>query len=413
MTVMAATILAVSLAACGSGSGSLAPSVPTGSPTSGVDTPSPATSPISPSASADPTGLRWVQGDAPGIAADTDPGIDHEVYVFGWSRGYLGFTSASIRATGKMQGVFVTSSTDGLHWRTAGQLGLSQNDSPPVVIVTQVVEGPSGLLATAEDAGCALGKPAVRMWRSTDGVSWSTVDLKSVFGADVVLPAVSGGSAGYIVVAATPDNRRTVWTSQDGASWHERSIPGDGFSPASAASFRGGFVLAGSTRPAPLSCEAGTPGPATGATGSAWSSRLGSPWSEAALPGVLAGDTTMAARRLNDETVLAEEIGLDASAKAPDRRGWTSGDGLTWLRDDALAAPLGNPLTDGTRTMFVGSTDQGTLEVWSLAHDLRLVDLGSGPGSPLATQVSAALGPSGLVVTDGSGATSWLGVPIP
>ncbi len=414
MVVMVAVMLALPLAACGRAPGAPSP-VPSSSPASAAETPrpSPSMSPNPAAASTSPTSLHWVQGQAPGIVASADPGVDHEFHVVGWSRGYLGFTSSFVNATGKMQGLYVTSSSDGLHWQRAGHLDLGPNDS--FLVVTQLVEGPSGLLATAEVPGCALHKPAVRMWRSTDGASWSPLDLASVFGADVVLPAVSGGSAGYIVLAATADNRRTVWTSQDGASWHESTVPGGGFSPASVASFKGGFILAGATRPEAFRCQTTVrPDPVTRATGSVWSSQLGSPWNEATLPGVLAADMTMDIYRLNDETVLAEELVLDAQGNPPNRLGWTSSDGLTWQQNDTLAVRLGYPLTGGARTVFAGSSDQGQPEVQTLTPDLRLVNLPTGPDLPIAIQDgSAALGPAGLVVSDGPGTISWLATPIP
>ena len=342
----------------------------------------------------------------PGVAASTDSGVSHdEFYVLGWSKGYLGFTSAYGGAIGKMQGLLVTSSADGLRWRSSGRLDFGSDDSN--VVVTQVVEGPAGLLATAEWAGCALHKPAVRMWRSADGTSWTPVDLARVFGADS-LPSVSGGSAGYIVLAAT-GKQRTVWTSGDGASWHKSAVPTGGFGAQSVASFQGGFVVAGTTRALSPYCVQSASGPYVG---SVWSSAHGSPWTSAKLPNVLVGaDTTMSVYRLNDETVLADEV---ATGGTTQRRAWTSSDGLTWQQNDALGGFQATPLTDGTRTVFAASTDQGQSEIWTLTHDLRLVKLSAGTDVPIAGPDSqVALGPAGIVVADSSGATSWLGVPVP
>ncbi len=305
----------------------------------------------------------------------------------------------------------MTSSADGRTWRTAGRLDLGSDHE--AITVTQLVEGPAGLLATAERVGCAWHKPAVRMWRSTDGDSWTPIDLKSVFGADVI-PSVSGGSAGYVVLAATT-KERTLWTSQDGASWHRSAVLSAGFSPQSVASFQRGFVVAGRTQVAPLDCGSTTGGPVIHYTGSAWLSQHGSPWTEARLPGALDGtQTTLSAYRLNDTTVLVEEVASDEAAPDGARRDWTSSDGLTWQQNDVLAASLGYPLTDGTRTIFVGSTDQGVPEIWALTHDLRVVNLSAGADAPIASQDGlVALGPAGLVVTDSSGAISWLGVLVP
>jgi hypothetical protein len=415
ITVVA--LLVTALAACATGSGSPALVVPTNSPTSAAETPapSPSSSPSAAPASADPTSLHWVQGALPGVPASTDPDLGQEFHVLGWSKGYLGFTSTFVKATGSEQSVVVTSSTEGLTWRSAGRLDLGDDRRP--ITVSQLVEGPAGLLATAEQVGCSLHKPAVRMWRSSDGASWTPVDLKGIFGADV-LPSVSAGSAGYVVLAAT-SKRRTLWTSQDGAAWHKVAMPSAAFGPQSVASSPVGVVVVGRTPPGPLDCGATTGGPVIHYTDLAWSSQHGLPWTQIRLPDALNGpDTAMSVDRLNDGTVLIEEVATapNSQANALIRRAWTSSDGLTWGRNDALAIPLGvgDLLTDGTRTVFIRWTDQDMAEIWALTHDLRVVNLSAGTAPPIATlDANFALGPTGLVVTDSSGANSWLGVPVP
>ena len=423
IVIVVAALILSPLAACSSAAGSPSPALPASSPTSAAQRPtfpvSPSTSPTTQPASADPASLRWIEGETPGfpaatdpgVSAATDPGVGQEFYVFGWSKGYLGFTSAYVKATGAMQSLLVTSSVDGLHWRDAGRLNLGSDDVP--VIVTHVVEGPAGLLATAEQAGCAWQKPALLMWRSTDGATWTPIDIKTTFGADA-LPSVSAGSAGYIVLGASGE-KRTVWTSRDGASWHKNAVPGGGFSSQSVASFQGGFILAGKTQVAPLDCGATTGGTVTRFTGSVWSSELGSPWTAAALPGVLSDtQTTMSVYRLNDTTVLVEEVANHAQGATLQQRDWTSSDGLTWKPTDVLAASLGDPLTIGTRTTFVTVTDQGVPEIRELTSDLRLVDIPAGADAPVFPQWFGlvALGPAGLVVSDVAGAKAWLGVPV-
>jgi len=122
----------------------------------------------------------------------------------------------------------------------------------------------------------------------------------------------------------------------------------------------------------------------------------------------------MSVNRLNDETVLAEEVATTKAAPNGVVRDWTSSDGLTWRQNDALTRSLGYLLTDGTRTVFVGSTDQGGLVIRVLTHDLRAAILVADTAGPTIRGVGeAALGPAGIVVADGAGSTSWLGVPIP
>ena len=123
----------------------------------------------------------------------------------------------------------------------------------------------------------------------------------------------------------------------------------------------------------------------------------------------------MSVYRLNDQTVLAHEVATDGSGQADTvpQRAWTSSDGLTWRQDDALVAP-GYLLTDGIRTMFARWTDQGQTEIWTLTRGLGLANLSAGTKAPIAAQDGqVALGPAGLVMTDSSGATGWLAVPVP
>jgi hypothetical protein len=415
------SMLVVSVAACTAVSGVPSQTLPTSSPatTPQAPTPRPSTSPmpsasVDPSpvpASADPTSLRWVEGAAPGVGPTTDPAVDPEFYVLGWSRGYLGFTSTIAKATGKEASILVTSSADGLDWSGAGRLDPGDDGA---IVVTQVVEGPAGLLLTAEPAGCSLHKSAVRMWRSTDGSAWTSVDIRSVFGADA-LTGVSGGSAGYVVLAASGD-ARTVWTSHDGTAWHRIALPGGGFYPQSVAAFQGGYIMAGRTQVVPPDCGGLVAGSVRRYAGSVWSSPQGSAWTRASLPNVLVDtETTMSVHRLNDEVVLAEEVATDGTGRADSilRRAWTSNDGTTWRPNDALVAP-GYVLTDGTRTMFVRWTDGGQTEIWTLTRNLRAAALSVGSDMPIPAQDGqVALGPAGLVITDSAGATSWLGVPVP
>ena len=407
-------LLVTSLAACAVASGSPSLVAPASSPTSlaGTPTPSPSSSPPALLASADPTRLHWIEGAMAGVPASSDADLAQEFHVLGWSKGYLGFTSTFVKGTGREQSVDVTSSADGLTWRSVGRLDLGTDHQ--AITVTQLVEGPAGLLATAEQVGCSLHKPAVRMWRSPDGASWTPVDLRGVFGADA-LPSISAGSAGYVVLAATT-KARTLWTSRDAVAWHRTSVPSASFGPQSVASSPVGVVVVGRTPPGPLDCGATTGGPVVRYTPSAWLSQGGSAWTKVQLPEVLSGvDPDMYVDRLNDATVMISEVANDPGAKGNPliRRAWTSSDGLTWRRNGALAFPLGHPLTDGSRTIFIHEPDQGVPELWSLGHDLGVVKLAAGADLPIAPEDGlTALGPAGLLVTDSSGATSWLAVPI-
>ena len=123
------------------------------------------------------SGISWISAGAafPQTPAPTTTSGYAQVYVFGWSRGYVGFRTAtdpSSTTDVPTAALVSTSSADGLHW-TAGRSMDVEGLMKDAVYVTQVVEGPSGLLAIGHYPPATCGGPptVVALWTSTDGLT--------------------------------------------------------------------------------------------------------------------------------------------------------------------------------------------------------------------------------------------------
>jgi hypothetical protein len=159
--------------------------------------------------------IRWVSVPATPLLPSPPP--DSQFYgrpsIFGWSRGFVGFSIAiGDGAADDTQNTMTTSySSDGVHWN-AGP-GVQQETKDPLDI-REVYEGPDGLLAV-EEAGACSETWVEGLLTFSDGVTWQAVDMKKAFGSAVIWN-VSGGSAGFVAVDTIG---QTVWTSRDGQSW--------------------------------------------------------------------------------------------------------------------------------------------------------------------------------------------------
>jgi len=193
--------------------------------TTAAPIPNPTPTPL-PSLGATPTGewtgIRWISAgpvfpQTP--TAGTAKGSFATVSVYGWSRGYVGFRTAIDQIPSTSLTMVSTFSADGLHWTTGRPMDVAGLES--WVDITQVVEGPSGLLAVGRYPGAACGGPSTidALWTSTDGLTWSLVrpsaDFASArvfwvdFGFDRSLGVVVGDSS-----STSPSSRGGTGFSQ-------------------------------------------------------------------------------------------------------------------------------------------------------------------------------------------------------
>jgi hypothetical protein len=340
--------------------------------------------------------------------------------VAGWSRGYVGF-SVQVLQLPDWAGdatIATTYSSDGVHWHegTVLQHRMS-NDN---LDIRGVFEGPSGLLAVGESGAC--GDAWIEaLWTSRDGIAWQSVDTKKAFG-NATIENVSGGSRGFVAVDSTG---RAAWTSRDGQSWQPVRLGVPAFARSridDGTAFSGGYVLAGSTEvTGARGCGAITVDPSVSPSPAPplrlpaiWWSPDGGTWTKAELPGgTPAYWVQMSICRANDRTLIAFE-----SYNSDQNSGnalWISNDGRTWR----FAGPSGfypsEILTDGQHGVLIEVHDPvdsspGSTAISMLTDDGGLVaPAQEGDRPPYAWNEQWAVGPTGILVTDGS--QLWIGLP--
>ena len=364
------------------------------------------------------SGIKWISA-GPVFPQTPIAGIEQgpyvQVYVFGWSRGYVGFRSVEEDVPNTVAPSFTlvsTSSADGLNW-TAGRAldigGLGGVD------ISAVVEGPAGLLAVGfSSAGRCGPEAAEALWTSPDGLIWTRVELPGAFST------VDGGSTGYIATGTlnkgvTP----AVWLSGDGRSWHQVPLPKatsgavvvDG-----ATDFAGGYVLAGTQR-SDNGCVESESTPSLYIP-SLWWSADGKSWTRSKLSGALpAGGVSVGFVRISDHALMAVAHDWNvAKAEAGPEQVWVSNDGRTWrLVESPSSILLSNcVLTNGQRGLAVLPDDGPTIA--TVGDDLTVTTLsqsGDGPVASATTLVGwmSAFGPTGVVALSVDGLNLWLRVP--
>jgi hypothetical protein len=371
------------------------------------------------------TGIKWINAGfvfplLPANGADADA-VPYPT-VFGWSKGFVGFTATgAATASGSPKATMAAvESPDGLHWTVGQTLDVSGLDTvePP----TSMVESPAGLLAVGRGfAGTCGGPPSVAaLWTSTDGLNWSRVTLPADF-ADATVATVDGGSAGFVAAGVLKDGTtQVIWTSPDGRSW--RQVPltspvfGD-FDVAGAAVFGGGYVVSGAVHIVD-GCGANM------VTPSLWWSIDGDNWTRDALPGAVPTSSAwLTVTKINDHSLMALSSEWNETTQLSSQRIWVSQDGKVWRPVDSASNLLTSSIcTDGKRGISLvspGTADptvgDGPLVAATVADDLSVATLGQtgdGPAiSPALASWSAAFGPTGIVVLSLDGTSLWLGVP--
>jgi hypothetical protein len=310
-------------------------------------------------------------------------------------------------------------STDGVHWSKGRALDTAaagtQSDFQEI---RSVIEGPAGLLAVGWSGACG-SEYLDALWTSTDGISWQPVNVQTALaGSTALIARVSGGSAGYTAVTYYGS---AVWTSANGRVWKPVALTATAFANSKvndATAFSGGYVLAGTSGARDCAAFVGpTPTPPV-RSATVWWSADSTTWTRIPLPGA---DLTSDGHdpwicRISDHALLVFEG--DASGKA-----WISTDGRNWTPVSAPAAVTeSNVFTDGVHGLVISppgdssGTNNLSVQAFSDGGTLRQVNqTGSVPtGQYHAWGMGelygmAALGPTGIVVTDGT--NLWIGLP--
>jgi hypothetical protein len=332
----------------------------------------------------------------------------------------VGFRTAFDQSSGAEAATFsmvATSSSDGLHWTVGWPMDVESLKD--VVDITQVVEGPSGLLAVGHYGRMACGGPATvdALWTSTDGLKWSRVQPPADFTSASVY-TVDGGSIGYIASGTLKDGvTQAVWLSADGRSWRQVPLPKTTFGKVvvdGATDFAAGYVVAGAV----LGDEGC--GGARLLTPSLWWSANGTGWTRAVLTGATpASDATMAVSRISDHALMAIATEWNATTQLSSQLVWVTTDGKTWRLvkspSNLLSAGV---LTDGQRGLVVlaPADNSGPPTIATVANDLTVTTLSQAGDGPVASAssvgwVQAAFGPTGVAFLSSDALNLWLGVP--
>jgi hypothetical protein len=346
-----------------------------------------------------------------------------QVSVFGWSGGYVGFRTAFDLSDTLQVTVAVVStySADGLHWTAGRPMDIEGlPDASDGVAVTQVLEGPSGLLAVGEAFPpliCGGPPTAEALWTSPDGLNWTRVQLPTDF-ASASVYTVDGGSTGYIASGTLKDGvTQAVWLSGDGASWRQVPLTTatfGNFVVDGATDFAAGYVVAGA---------AGNEGCGGGGTDlytpSLWWSTDGTSWTRSKLTGATASsDASISVNRISDHALMAIASRWDQASQTNVQLVWVTTDGRTWNLVKSPSGLLGtNILTNGQRGLLVvAPADTGPPTIATVGDDLTVTTLTQTGDGPMASATSSgwtsALGPTGVVVLSQDGLDLWLGVPI-
>jgi hypothetical protein len=376
------------------------------------------------------TGVTWTRLPATPEFGAQDLDDASTFQVFGWSKGFVGFSIIPNPATDEQNdaGILVpptvvsSYSSDGVHWHRGGTLDPVKAGSKDLWTFKAVLEGPKGLLAVGWSGACGSFYLDA-LWTSVDGIVWQPVDAGKVFGVDPwTIFDVSGGGAGFVAVSYGGAN---VWTSQDGRSWRSVNLKASAFADSrvdDGTALADGYVLAGTT--GALTCgvmtyDGPTPQPPL-KTAAAWWSADAKAWTRMALPGAVATPDPqwVSVIRLSDHGVLVlDSFGSSLYA-------WGSTDGRKWVPADLPPDVLEFAfVSTGQRAFLVagryGDGEAGDLDLRSVDEGFKMVvvrQTGEVPRFGLDTQPqvdygSVAVGPTGLVAATFNGSQLWFGSP--
>jgi hypothetical protein len=373
-------------------------------------------------ASDDRPSIRWISAgqafpQTPAAGFGQAPYL--QVYLFGWSHGYVGFRTAEHipNLPAPSFAMVSTSSADGLDWTAGRALDVRGLEAAPDI--TAVVEGPGGLLAVGRYTPGRGGPPqeVVALWISADGLAWARVQPPgNATKADIY--TIGAGSSGYIASGTLKDGSTPeIWLSRDGRSWREvpSPTPTCGLATTDGATvFAGGYVL---------SCApcGGTQCEGQASTSSLWWSADGTTWIRAKVSGTLAMSSPWVSLiSVSEDALMARVNEWDPKAqRSLPPQYLLRADGRSWKLSDSPSNMLGSGIvTDGQHCLAVGQPEyEGDgLAVATVGDDLAVADISQSGDRPVLLPPFSpwiwAFGPAGLVVLSTDSLNLWLGVPV-
>jgi hypothetical protein len=255
-------------------------------------------------------------------------------------RGYLGIQR-------RFDGVYVSSSADGLTWRQVGQIDAGPpcegEGAPGNPDIRALASNGTRLVAV----GGACDKPGMMgpaAWTSSDGgATWlrGTIDADRPGG---YLYAATASGTGFTAVGADDAGQPLIWSSRDGLAWTSRVLPSE-------------------TYAALTDVAVGPAGIVAVGYGSVWTLPDGIAWIRPEQPGYEAGGF---------EHVLSDGQTYYAWGESPDERStalWLSVDGRSWgrvaLPDLGTDQVVGLLAFDGHLVVAIVDPNRSVTRIWA------------------------------------------------
>jgi hypothetical protein len=301
--------------------------------------------------------------------------------VAGGDAGYVAWGTAAQESSSNPS-TFVATSTDGTEW-SVGALPEAITDA----LNAKVAHGPSGWLMAA---GTPEGTALAGLWRSSDGLTWATVDRTT--GIDGPPSQLIGFDAGFVMgVIGTDSSGSTVERlvfSSDGEAWQEVDVPLDP---------QFGFLNVLSLGDGVVAWNQGSDDPPL-----VYYSADGIAWTDASSGGSRAMITDQAIRmaRLGNGLVAVSHV-LDGGTL----RVWSAtplASGFDWVRNASAESQLAGTAIDSLvglpdGALIIGrSFEDGRLQMWRSADAATWQELDAATESEGGIG-AVALGGAGLV----------------
>ncbi len=316
------------------------------------------------------TGIAW----QPRVHL-VEPGVVFGPYLA--SVGGRIYMVATSSATDGTESTVVRSSGDGKTWVQVSAPGAFESDGPRFFAQGISDDGRGGLIVVGGVSGNQTETTVPTAWHSTDGRTWTKAQVATPALARMAAVAahpgevvaigdwrvtVPGGAADQTV------NQMYAWFSTDGATWSQIDLPeSSGFVPAAVTSWSGGFAAIGQLD-------------GVDRVTSVWTSADGKTWQKSPQEFGRFLPTAMAA--LGDRVVAVgnyDNAQGDAAVFVP--ASWSSTDGLTWVESRAsarqIATGFGDVTVVGDELVAIGANYLGIA-----ADALRVAGSSSAPTTP-------------------------------
>jgi hypothetical protein len=308
------------------------------------------------------TGIAWQDPFAPfpyqPSVYTANQGASTSIYdVLAWTDRFVAV--GCLRYVDSQSAVFFTSA-DGVSWTEAGRFS-SGDELVPTTCPRYVVTAPTGLLAIGQQRLWSSSDGVA--WNAMGSPSW--VALWDAVLPELM--SVASGPEGIVAIGTDRDTGETIAAhSPDGRVWHAVDLPAEELPiMRDVTAYPGGFVIVGRDGQPDGEASSDHPAPVPGVgRAAAWTSVDGVTWNEASVPAdpvqsggmaqVLVGSDGLFAVGSNTASDYYPSTDYEAGDVVA---AWTSVDGISWEAAGALGAdlpPMALLASDGTNMVGLG-----------------------------------------------------------